>query len=571
MINELKPIWGGGYKMLSYNPFDQGVIEFIGKSHDKGGIGINYQGTPIEVEGKETAIKDKKGDVHIMGNMNVPGTNKKFKDVIKDLAYYEKKSFDTYAKSAEIIPTLHPESSRSDKLAFNSHYLNMLGSLKRLENYSEIKNIIADYQQAVLDTAKERNLDPINFSKGTLKKSKNHDTSKSHFNDGGTIAFSNPHRISHFEMANDNSYDIIDMYYTGGKIKKKKSKKNTKDNGRGESMTKMPEGGELPFIPYRPFTSIPTPPTVDLSYPLLRRGYLPAINYRPATVPPVTPTVNLDNLPELGVRKVDLPRNTSTDNNKRQENTGLRFAEIAPEIFALAENYPVYPQAKYYTPEQYVPYSTSYQDLLNQNLSTFNYLARLQRNNPGALSALAARKYEADTKVMGEQYRQNQANLAQTYDKNIALQNQAAMENLRIADTQYARQQQAISATKNLDIEALSSIASKFLQNRLESKTLDVYSNVMGYQFNPDTNQFEYIGPNRNFYTGLPETTSPGYASQTIHEKVSPTKSVSYHVPSFYEIYSKQMKQEKLPTKIPGIKKSGGNIASLYNKLFGRY
>ena len=152
--------------------------------------------------------------------------------------------------------------------------------------------------------------------------------------------------------------------------------------------------------------------------------------------------------------------------------------QLAGEMYALSNNKEEPVQARFYRPQLDVPYDISLQDQLNENQADFNQLTRIAGNNPEALSALAAQKYSANSKVLGEQFRLNQQKKDQVYSQNRQILNEAQRFNIGIADTQYVRQAQAKSATKEVTQAALSSIASKIGQNRLENRTLQTYANM---------------------------------------------------------------------------------------------
>lgn len=162
---------------------------------------------------------------------------------------------------------------------------------------------------------------------------------------------------------------------------------------------------------------------------------------------------------------------------RRQPGEDLQGDQVLGEMLALTDKEePV--QARYYHPNLRTPYDVSYQDQLNANQADFNQLVRASGNNPEALSALAAQKYGANSKVLAEQFRANQAMKEGVYSQNTGILNDALMKNLQIADQQYVRQATAKSATKALKQEALNSIASKLAQNRLENRTLQTYANM---------------------------------------------------------------------------------------------
>jgi hypothetical protein len=123
---------------------------------------------------------------------------------------------------------------------------------------------------------------------------------------------------------------------------------------------------------------------------------------------------------------------------------------------------------------------------LNANQSDFNALLRASGRNPEAASALAAQKYAANSKVLGEQFRLNQANKAGIYNANINTMNEAQLTNLNILDKQYQRQEQAKSTTKATNLEALKSITDKYAQNKLANRTLATYENLYNYRYDPN-------------------------------------------------------------------------------------
>jgi len=172
--------------------------------------------------------------------------------------------------------------------------------------------------------------------------------------------------------------------------------------------------------------------------------------------------------------------------------------QLAGEMYAMSNNQVEPVQARFMHPQLDVPYDISFQDRLNENQASFNALTRQAGANPEALAALAGQKYGADSSVLAEQFRANQAKKDQVYSQNRQTLNQAQQTNLGIADQQYVRQAQAKSNTKVAMQEALNSIASKIGQNRLENRTLQTYANMF-----PD---FSY---DRNYSirkTGAPTT-----------------------------------------------------------------
>ena len=157
---------------------------------------------------------------------------------------------------------------------------------------------------------------------------------------------------------------------------------------------------------------------------------------------------------------------------------GLDPSQLYGEMYALSTNQQEPVQAVLYNPELDTPYDISLQDKLNANQADFNALQRMTGYNPAAQMALAAQKYSANSGVLGEQFRMNQALRAGVYDKNRDLINAAKIQNLGILDQQYTRQALAKSNTKATTLSALSSISDKIAKNRLENRQLATYSNM---------------------------------------------------------------------------------------------
>jgi hypothetical protein len=162
------------------------------------------------------------------------------------------------------------------------------------------------------------------------------------------------------------------------------------------------------------------------------------------------------------------------------------YSQTYSEMMALAMNQLEPAQAQLYRPELGTPMDISLQDQMNANQADFNALQRQTGYNPEALSALAAQKYAANSKVLGEQFRLNQAEKQRVYEGNRALLNDAQLKNLGILDTQMVRQEEAKSRTKQQAIEAMKSVADKIAKNKLENRTLGIYENLYKYRFDKD-------------------------------------------------------------------------------------
>jgi hypothetical protein len=163
----------------------------------------------------------------------------------------------------------------------------------------------------------------------------------------------------------------------------------------------------------------------------------------------------------------------------------LEGQQLYPEMFAMATNQLEPVQAQSYQPQLSTPYDISYQDQLNANQADYRATQRAVGYNPAALAQLNAQKYAANTNVLGEQFRANQAMKDKVYGENRNILNDAKLKNLAIYDQQYERQAQALSNTKATAQAAISSIADKYSKNKLENRTLGVMENMYNYRYDP--------------------------------------------------------------------------------------
>jgi len=165
----------------------------------------------------------------------------------------------------------------------------------------------------------------------------------------------------------------------------------------------------------------------------------------------------------------------------------LGFGDVASDIFAIATNHerPVYGQR--YTPQLYQPYQISEQDRINANQESFNDVKRLiSPSNPAALGTLAGQKYNADNQVRADEFRTNQGISNQVYNENVGLTNNAQLENLRLADTQYTRQEGANAKTREMNQMIVNSISDKYNAVKYRNNELKAYENLYNYRLQPN-------------------------------------------------------------------------------------
>lgn len=175
--------------------------------------------------------------------------------------------------------------------------------------------------------------------------------------------------------------------------------------------------------------------------------------------------------------------NQALDYIRPTDQEGFDYGQAMGELYALSNNQLEPVQAQMYKPELRVPYDISYQDVLNENQADFNALIRKTGYNPAAQSMVDATKYMANQKVLGDQFRANQAMKDQVYAENRNILNQAKLTNLGILDKQYERQAEALSNTKATTLAALNSLDDKIAKHKLENRTLGIYENLYKYRY----------------------------------------------------------------------------------------
>ena len=173
----------------------------------------------------------------------------------------------------------------------------------------------------------------------------------------------------------------------------------------------------------------------------------------------------------------------------------LDYNQLLGEMYALSTNQLEPVQAQTYQPQLRTPYDISLQDILNENQADYKSQQRMIGNNPAAQVMLNAQKYAANQKVLGEQFRLNQANKDQVYSQNINTLNDANLKNLAIYDQQYDRQASAKANTKATTQAALNSISSKYLQNDAATRKLQIYENLYGFRFDDQGRAVNQNGP----------------------------------------------------------------------------
>jgi hypothetical protein len=463
MGGDLEILEGGKAETISYNPFlpDGGeTVMFKGRSHDNGGIPINFGENGVEVEGGEPAVKLRDGgnesNMVVFGNMKLSkmaadefgipdAKGKKFKHVAEEISKVEKKQNNLIEKATERAD-MTTGTSGFDQLKMNTSQAQLMGANMKLRSAAILKQNLGAVQNAILDTASELGVKSDELAQGKLVKEKD------------------PRMMAKY----------------GKKLKKAQS---------GDYEYLGPKEDEFNFS--------------DIGTGGVMSGYDQNMNYfdQSGNLPGVVEIAGVDGgegggfgqtLKSLGStlgKGLEKYGPTLLSNLapflRPRTRLGLDPEELYPEYFALATNQLEPVQAQTFQPMLDTPMDISFNDQLSAIDSQSRAAIRAAGQNPAAQAMIMAQSLEAKNKVLGEQTRINAANKMQTYDKNRAMLNEAQLKNLQILDKQYVRQAEARSNTKAQTLEALKSIAAKTAQNKLENRTLNTYENMYNYRFSP--------------------------------------------------------------------------------------
>jgi hypothetical protein len=467
MGGDLETHWGGYAEPMSYNPYlPEGgeTVMFRGKSHDESdgqgntGIGITYGDSPVEVERGEPAVQLKNGtdgdsSLTVYGNLEIPSfgasligddkaKGKKFKNYVSDLSKTEKKQNKIVEKSTNELDSLEVITPQ-DLLAFESYKANILGANMKLKDIAKKKQDLASLQSAINDTAEEYGLVADDLAKGKVKQAKR-----------GASIMKAQGGLTNLPQVTVNAAPVVPPRNPFGPIQVPQSVINAGIKKPRQTLAQMsswqPTLGNLPQI--KPFYMPPAPQQAEAE-----EGKIDLMTLLNQVVPYLRPS---------NAQALD-PR------------------QLAGEMLALATNQVEPVQMQTIQPQLGTPTDISLQEIINENEADYRAAQRLAGYNPAALAALNAEKYQANQKVLGEQFKLNQSVKDRVYAENRDLLNQANLNNLQAFDQQYSRQQEALSNTKATSQAALSSIASKYMQNQLENRQLQTYENLYNYRFDP--------------------------------------------------------------------------------------
>jgi len=564
----LQTTWGGYAEPISQNPYLPGTGEtvmFRGNSHEEGdgkgrtGIGVKYGGddgeyypymeygrdgvedvTDVEVERGEPAIELPDGETGensmvVFGNLKVPkefipqAGGKKFKNYVKGLSEKEGKLSKSLDKDVESLDSLEIYTP-FDKLKMDALQANLIGKNMKLKNIADKKTEAASVQSALNDTAKEYGLDADALAKGKVKIDKKAQKEMARF--GKEIFKAQDGDVLPTLKRED--YEYLKGLYNEAKKYEGKGKSDKVLKFQKEYHRLAPDFarkviGSEPLTTYgkkEKLTTSDLESNEDLLFGKRTKQYMAELDksQRPPaekiTIPgPKMPEPKFKQLPKVEEKPIPQKAKFPWEDLLNQVTPFLRPTDVdynvdlSPEMMALSMNQLEPVPAQLYQPQLLTPYDVSYQDQLNEVTAQSRAAERMAGQDPAAAAAIMAQASRAKSSILGEQFRQNQAQRMGVYNQNIGTLNDAKLKNLAILDEQAKRQAMARSNTKAQAQTAANSISDKIAKNRLENKTLQTYENLYNYRFDDQGRAINY-NPLAQFNT----TANPGSAQQAAPE-----------------------------------------------------
>lgn len=199
---------GGTIENISETGSPHDIVEFHGPSHENGGIPLSYNGKQVEVEGKESGFMGHDGSYNIMGNMKVPGSSSKFKDVFKEIAKVEKKNAKKEQIGTDLINNNDPKKAYQG-LSFNTGKVLHDATIQTQMHLDQHKEKLANLQNAILDFAEKTDMEPKVVAKMYGGKAK---YGMKIAKDGDKVTSSNMFDHKYDEVINKSKKYLQDMY-----------------------------------------------------------------------------------------------------------------------------------------------------------------------------------------------------------------------------------------------------------------------------------------------------------------------------------------------------------------------
>ena len=495
MGGDLEILEGGKAETISYNPFlpDGGeTVMFKGRSHDNGGIPINFGENGVEVEGGEPAVKLENGgeesNMVVFGNMKIneniadlmgdpKAKGKKFKHYVADIAKNDAKQLKRIEKGDEIIENSN-NNSLAGQLGMQTGKLIKYGGEQTQKINAKKIQEAGIVQNAILDTASQLRVKSDELAQGKLVKEKD---PRMMAKDGKKLKKAQDGDYEYFDPKDNYLEEINTSQNTGaGLINPNTGMYQLPMSRNSVSQMDTMSAGYGSTAPSEMFGNAGDVSSMVGDVSSKSSGFGKVLNTLGKGLEKYGPTLLSNIAPFLR------PSNANED---------LPPDQLYPEYFALATNQLEPVQAQTFQPMLDTPMDISLNDQINAIDSQSRAAIRAAGQNPAAQAMIMAQSLEAKNKVLGEQTRINAANKMQTYDKNRAALNDAQLRNLQILDQQYVRQAQARSNTKELTFNALSSIAAKTAQQRAANRKLAVMENMYGFRFTPSGRVYNVNAP----------------------------------------------------------------------------
>jgi len=543
MGGDLKTTWGGKAETMSHNPYLPGTGEtvmFRGQSHDEtngkgqSGIGVKYgsggmmdhaqngssgSDADVEVERGEPAMElvdPQTGEkvLNVAGNMIIPpygvkeigdkkAKGKKFKHYVADLSKQETKHNKTIQKAIDIANSSNGNDP-FDQLSLNASKAMLMGSNLKLKDIAEKKKAAAMVQNAILDTAEEFGIESDGLAKGKIRAIKDPSIGK----DGKKLKKAQVGWHPEWDDAQGTTtppYQGIPMLTA---INADPSFEVPR-LGIGQPRTTIPYDPRYigDIIHRAPIISPIASPTID---PVKAAQHLADIQaLKPAkTKKSKGKWSSSEDLADL--------LNSIYPLNRRTNQVPLDPSQLMGEQYALGNNQLQGVQAQTYQPMLDQPYDISLQDQINAIDSQSRAAILSAGQDPAAQAYIMSQAADAKNKVLGEQFRANQANKAAVYQANRQAMNQAQLQNLGILDQQYVRQETAKSKTKAETEAALNSISDKIAKNKLMNRQLGIYENLYGFRFDDKGRAQNINTPARFNMYGTGKTSGGNYSNSML-------------------------------------------------------
>ena len=485
--------------------------------------------TDVEVERGEPAVElpdnspEKLNSGGQSSSMNVYGNlmvNKKMFPEYAGMKYKNaaKKIGEDTAKQNKIIDKNSDKDLETytpfDVLAMNSANANVMGANMKLKKHANTLQALASEQNKVNEISDTFGLDADSFAKGKIKLSKEGKqmakwgkSIEKYQNSGeplteeerikniyalGTVPAKQRKTIkglygkvtdADFEQLKNNNRwytkwgkfdpskksDVMDFQKAfNEKAKKEGSSARVKTDGLLGEQTASAKV-ETEKVPGKPTTPPPPPPSITPP-----PGETSTTGGTPPP-PQITTTTTTETGKKKGFDWMGLASGILPYLRKPYQS---EMPNLYPEMMALATNTLEPVKAQGVQPLLETPYDISLQDQLNEVTASSRAAQKLAGGDPSALASIAAGEQSAKQKIMGEQFRQNQAERAGVYGRNRQALMAAQMKNLDIFADQQEKQEMAKANTKATALEAMQSMSDKLNRRASEDRMIRLYENM---------------------------------------------------------------------------------------------